>query len=151
MIVNFKRANVWIIQHGKMIDAPKDAEGKQIQKQIFQGQAVKIIPGLNTVEDPIWNDIKEYPDVKAALSSGDLEIVEDSKPAGSKSKGNDNGIVSLAGMDVKKAISVVEGQMEKDALAAWKKGEKRPQVLKAIKDQLAKIEQAEAAFNDNKE
>lgn len=145
MIVNYTKANVWIVQHGKMIDAPVDAEGKQIQKQIFQGQAIKIVPGLNTIKDQIWDEISRYADVQQKLDNGILEIIEG--PVTSKTKKQEKETIdTLDSYNVKKAISVTEAIMDVDVLNALKKKEKRPQVLKAIKDQITKVEEADEAF-----
>jgi hypothetical protein len=152
MIVNYNRAGVWIIQYGKMVDAPKDADGKSIQEKVFVGEGIKLVPGLNTIRDAVWADISKYPDVAEALENGLLSIVEDKAPANAKKKEapENETIEDLSKYDVKKAVSVVDGQMEKEVLVQWRKKEKRPTVLKAIKDQIEKVAQADSAF-DNKE
>jgi hypothetical protein len=144
MIVNYKRAGVWLIQYGKMVDAPKDMEGKSIQEQVFQGGNVKILPGLNTLTDKQWSQIKDHPKVAAAVESGLLEIIEGPAAKGQKPKDE---IESLAKYDQNTAISAVGGQMDASVLASWRKGEKRPMVLKAIKDQLEAVKKADEAFN----
>jgi hypothetical protein len=152
MIVNYNKAGVWIIQHGKMVNAPMDAEGKQTQQKVFSGQGIKLIPGLNTIKDEVWADISKYPDVAQAIEDGDLEIIENKSEASGKkgAPAASDTIESLEKYDQKKAISIIGGQMEADILVSWKRKEKRPMVLKAIKDQLAKVKAADSAF-DNKE
>jgi hypothetical protein len=150
MIVNYKRAGAWVIQHGQMVDAPFDQDGKRILKKVFSGRNIVLVPGLNTIKNEVWEELYQNPDVQAKIQSGILEVVESEVSTGKKKSVNDETIESLEKMDIKQAISVVEGQMDKQALMAWKKKEKRPQVLKAIKEQAEKISKADEAF-DNKE
>lgn len=159
MIVNFKRAGVWIVQYGKMVEAKKDKEGKSTQETVFTGQGIKIGPGLNTIKDEIWNVISKYPDVKKKIDSGVLEVIEQpasgkkapapaDEDGGSSSPAASMGaeIESLVKYDQKKAISIVQGIMEAKQLEALRPKEKRAMVLKAIKEQLAKVSKADAAF-----
>jgi len=147
MIVNYKHAGAWVIQYGKMVGAPKDAEGKSIQEKVFQGGTVLIKPGTNSIIDKNWLMIKDNPDVVSRLKSGELQIIEDvSKSGAIKSDSGNDRIESLEKYDQKIAVDIVDGTMDSESLTRWKKKEKRPAVLKAIKDQSEKIKNADEAF-----
>lgn len=158
MIVNFKKAGVWIIQYGKMVESAKDKDGKSIQETQFTGQGIKIGPGLNTIKDDVWRTISQYPDVKKKIESGLLEVIEQpasAKQPAAKTDASSQSepaavmgaeIASLEKYDQKKAISVVQGMMDAQTLKGWKLKDKRPMVLKAIKEQLEKVSKADEAF-----
>jgi hypothetical protein len=143
MQVNYKKAGVWVMQYGKMVDSTPDADGKVTQKQVFQGGTLTIVPGINKIDNDIWKQIEgnpHYPDVAAAIADGTLVVIE--QPGGKK-KDQDDEITSLSAFSQAEAIDLAGGQMDADVLANWKRSEKRPMVLKAINAQYKKVKEAD--------
>lgn len=86
----------------------------------------QILPGNNEVKDSDWAEIKKHPLVKHYL---DAEVLEEFELKGE----------GLKSADVKAAKSIVAGTFDTLLLKEWKTSEKRPEVLKAIDNQFAKI------------
>jgi hypothetical protein len=146
MQVNYKRAGVWVLQYGKMVAATPDADGKVTQKTVFQGGKIVIVPGLNKIDDAIWEQIHnnpQQPDVENAIADGTLVIIEQPGKKSGKKNNQDDDITSLEAFGQKEAIDIVGGQMDADMLSSWKRLEKRPMVKKAINEQLEKVKEAD--------
>jgi hypothetical protein len=96
-------------------------------------ESVKLLPGVNTVDDALWESLKDHAIIKAHVESGDFEVLEpdgDSKDA----------TKLLLTMRQPEAKRLVCETIDRDLLLAWKEADHRPQVIGAIKSQLADLD-----------
>ncbi len=89
---------------------------------------LKLLPGVNEVTKEQVEMLHNHFICKAQIEAGDLEILVKESPE-----------QGLGGFKNPEAVKLVGETIDKALLEGWKESEKRPQVLKAITDQLAKI------------
>lgn len=97
--------------------------------------------------DDDWERLKKSPNFKVVeerIDGGMLQVELEKVKEGKKAvKQTESGLpASLDNFDPKDAVELISGVMEEDQLKVWDKGEKRPAVKKAIKEQLKAIEYA---------
>ncbi len=104
-----------------------------------QGQAleaIKLLPGMNEVEDKTWKQVEEHPAVKKHIEMGNLELVD--RPSDDNKKAREG----LAMFDVGASKKLVKKTYDKVLLGKWKEKEERQAVLASIDEQLKYIEES---------
>src|SRR5690606_28599282 len=98
--------------------------------------SVKLMPGVNQVDDEQWAKVKDMKLVKHLLASGSLKIAE---PAKEKGQGKAQ---SIKEMNAGEAIKLVDQTLDEALLAKFAGEEDRKSVVDAIEKQFKKLEEA---------
>lgn len=89
-----------------------------------------VLPGVNRIDDPIWDRLVKNPAVKEMVESGELEA---------KRVDAADGLASLGSMKPPAAIQLVKETLDRALLLLWRKAEGRAVVQSAIDKQLAAV------------
>lgn len=133
MLYHWHEARIWGI--GCAIKDPET--GKTVDSE-----TVTIFPGVHDLDDEQWAKIKDRPEIKERIEGGKLQVnLEEKAAKGKNVKKTETGLPKvLDNFATQDAVELISGVMEADQLKAWEKGEKRPAVKKAIKEQLKAID-----------
>lgn len=93
---------------------------------------LKLLPGINQVDEKMWAKAEKHPLVKHHLSEENL-VVHDEKIEGK---------AGLSETPVKDAKRIIVGTFDKELLQNWKSGEKRKSVVDAIDAQIKKVDES---------
>lgn len=96
--------------------------------QIKHVGSVSLNIGPNEVEKDNWATVKTHPIVKGWVKNGKVEVKD----------GKINDLSEITPVD--KAVGLVETTMDKEKLLKWAKTDDRKTTQKAIKDQIAYLE-----------
>jgi hypothetical protein len=99
------------------------------------GESLTFLPGINNVDAVEWEKALQLPAFKALVDDGTFEVLE--------AKGQPVMSEDISKMTQKSAIDVVKATVTAELLHTWAKGEKRPDVAKAIAAQLKAIDPTE--------
>ncbi len=89
-------------------------------------------PGMNEVKAEDWERLEGDDFVQGHVDRGELELLSDDTS------------VNISTMTVRKAIKTIRSVFDSERLMSWVGDEDRPGVLKAIEDQIEKIEASTA-------
>ena len=97
---------------------------------------VRLIPGVNEVDDEAWKKATEKPGpaLKHLLDKKVLEVVGESEPTGAAKPATTS--QDLSGYDVAKAKDIIADTFDRDTLTKWRRAEKRKEVQTMLDDQL---------------
>jgi hypothetical protein len=134
MLVHWKESRVWTVAW----KGPHD----DVQMGKHYASKQTILPGVQEIDDEVWEKMKQVPDVQARIEAG--RLVEVKTGAKNAKDETEHGLPkSLAKFSVPDATELVSGVMDVDVLKAWSKSEKRTTVKDAIRDQLKALEPGE--------
>lgn len=109
-------------------------------KRVMQRRMV-LRPGLNEVDDEVWERAKTHPGLRRRIQQGVVELISDGDDA--------EHAAELTGMRVRESLTLVKETIDEDILRHWLEIEDRDSVVKALETQLSKVsktqDQAEAA------
>ena len=108
-------------------------------KHAVATKSVRLLPGINEVEEAEWNKVKNHKQVVAALDEGVLVVLQDPTK---EDKPLDGLPSSLEKFSLKDACELVDGVMEIDVLKKWQKRETREAVKAALKKQIKELDKA---------
>jgi hypothetical protein len=111
-----------------------------VARLIQLGNDANLVPGVNPVDEAIWNQYAKLPVVQHYLEEGILE------EAGKMDNSD-----SLRSMKQAAAIALVQETMDKSLLRRWESDETRAPVLKTIVAQTAKIDKQAAPTKKTQE
>ena len=92
---------------------------------------VTLIPGVNELDDAHWEALKAHPMIKIKIAEGHLELL----------KGGS--FEDLDKLSSEEAVALVKKTVAKDKLQSVLGKEKRKDVVKALKVQIAELEKVE--------
>lgn len=92
---------------------------------------VTLIPGVNELDDAHWDALKNHPMIKMKMSEGHIELLKG---------GSFEDIDKLTSEE---AVVLVKKTVAKDKLQSVLGKEKRKDVVKALKAQIAELEKVE--------
>jgi hypothetical protein len=158
-----RKYNSWRIPYGKYDKNLNDLKGGRRRLQPLQ--SVLIVGGMtNRIPDNVWEKIKDHPDVKARLESGELVILM--KPQKSPEKPGDpipnreplkelKELENLEGYREAESIVIIENTMEVSTLTPWfefetMKEKKRHKVITALDKQIKKVSEADRKLAEGK-
>lgn len=101
-------------------------------------------PGINKIEDDVWNGTKEKPGVKENpvmkkyIEEGSIVVMRD-KATDAKSAQDKGEAVDLFGLKVEEARSFVQKTLNMELLESWAETETRPKVKRAIERQIQEL------------
>lgn len=112
-------------------------------KSALQPKNVIIKPGINAIENEVWDAMKPIPTIKVMLDSGVLKIALEGGEADAVT--NDE---TLAGLNATQANKIVKATLDFGLLSKWRQSETRAVVLKALDTQLKTFEVADIGNNE---
>lgn len=95
---------------------------------IHHAGALRLLPGLNEVDEELFDEATSWPAFKALIDEGLIEVVPKKK------------VADLSKTPVREMIDLVKQSVSKDLLEEMLKTEKREPVIKAIEAQLEAID-----------
>jgi len=145
MLYHWKQPRVWGI----------GTSSEMVEPGRFETHQVMFLPGVHEMPDDDWERLKKSPNFKVVeerIDGGMLQVELEKVKEGKKAvKQTESGMpASLDNFDPKDAVELISGVMEEDQLKVWDKGEKRPAVKKAIKEQLKAIDYVTKPKDENK-
>ncbi len=93
---------------------------------------VKLIPGINNIDEKDWQVIKDHPGVQYRLNNGIIKV----KNLINNIDGNGNSNDSLASYDPKTAKELIKNTFSKELLEKWFSQEERAPLRKLLEQQL---------------
>jgi len=100
-----------------------------------------LIPGVNTIPDEMWENLKKNENIEQMLSDERLKVVPSEQDAEEikNVKEGEAQAKDLSGIKGKDAVAIVEKCLNKELLEDWANNESRVHVKRAIEIQLQKL------------
>lgn len=101
--------------------------------------AAVLKPGLNEIEAEVWAKNKSHPVLKVLVEEGKIEVLSEEP--------KEKQVVVLTKMKPTEALATIKETIDLPLLEGWLKSEKRVNVLKALREQIAEL-QAPPVYRD---
>ncbi len=117
--------------HNINLSIGKDASGND------RVEVITLQPGINEAP-PLWEQARKHPLVVKALEDGEILEIETAR----KGEAKPGDPADLSHAPEKQALGVIADTVQVVLLHKWLASEKRDKVIKAIRDQLDKLDPA---------
>lgn len=150
MLIKYNESNVHAFPYVNA-EALKRLKGpsKRGDKPIIQSpqDVVSLKPGWNEFPKAVWDQNKDHPAIKKMLKRGKIELMSHKakvRVRGTNGKvklverviGADDKPIRLKHFDIKMAVKLVKGTLNRDMLQRWLDEERRHLVKKALRKQI---------------
>jgi len=102
-------------------------------KNGYQPKNVILRPGVNQIDNELWESMKSISVIKSMLENGNLKVILDGDDAEKASE-------SLNQLHYTQANKIIKATWDIDLLKKWQSNETRAAVLKTIETQIKQIE-----------
>lgn len=137
----------WKLKDDQQKDLPQKVEGKKVENPYT------LMPGYNEMPEIIWKNLQKHSVVKKWIDKGEIVLKEKTyKTKEDKLKNQEqvkDSCETLSSYSQKEAIEIVKKTLNIKNLEDWRNGEGRNRVLKAIDDQIEKLNSVDEDQDEN--
>ncbi len=99
-------------------------------------RVIVCMPGVNVLEDEVWDRVKTNPNIKMLLEDKKLSVLREKQKDGTVKKGEAK---ELTGLTPDEAVAIVNKTYNLEVLEEWADSEDRNKVRRACETQIQKL------------